>query len=51
MSAMAFQIPANLERYLAALSKVYENEGKRTKQEILVNAQITIQEGYETYED
>jgi hypothetical protein len=36
---MAFQIPAKLDRHLAALSKVYGKEGKRTKQEILVNAQ------------
>ena len=46
---MAFQIPANLERYLAALSKVYAKEGKRTKQEILVNARIRIHEGW-TYD-
>jgi TIR domain-containing protein len=46
---MAFQIPANLDRYLAALSKVYGKEGKRTKQEILVNARIRIQEAYERW--
>jgi hypothetical protein len=49
--ARHYQIPVNLEQYLAALSKVYENEGKRTKQEILVNARIRIEEAYEIYED
>jgi hypothetical protein len=48
--ASNFQIPKNLERYLAALSKIYGNEGKRTKQEILVNARIGIHERW-TYDN
>ena len=39
-----FELPRNIERYLAALSKLYEQEGKRQLQELLVNSQIRVHE-------
>lgn len=47
---MTFQIPTNLDRYLAALSKIYGKDGKRMKQEILVNARIEVDEAW-TYDN
>jgi hypothetical protein len=41
---MAFDLPKNIERYIAALSKLYAQDGERLLQEILVNAQIRIEE-------
>ena len=38
------ELPKRIERYLAALSKHYELEGRRQLQEILVNAQIRVHE-------
>ena len=37
-----YQLPKNIERYLATLSKLYAQEGKRQLQEIIVNAQIRV---------
>ncbi|MFZ5912902.1 MAG: hypothetical protein ACOY17_01640 [Pseudomonadota bacterium] len=39
-----FELPKHVERYLAALSSIYAQEGKRQLQEIIVNAQIRIHE-------
>ncbi|ACB73824.1 toll/interleukin-1 receptor domain-containing protein [Opitutus terrae] len=39
-----FELPRNVERYLAALSKLYAREGERQLQEIVVNAQTRIHE-------
>lgn len=39
-----FELPKNIERYLAALSKLYAQEGKRQAQEIIVNAQTRVHE-------
>ena len=34
-----YELPRNIERYLAALSKLYGKEGERQLQQIIVNAQ------------
>ena len=39
-----FELPKNIEHYLAVLSKLYAQEGKRQFQEIIVNAQIRVHE-------
>lgn len=39
-----FELARNLERYLAALSRLYAQKGLRQKQEIIVNFQIRIHE-------
>lgn len=39
-----FELPKNVDRYLAALSKLYAQEGKRQLQEIIVNAQTRVHE-------
>lgn len=39
-----FELPRNIERYLAALSKIYAQEGKELLQEIIVNSQIRVHE-------
>lgn len=39
-----FELPKNIERYLATLSKVYAQEGHRQLQEIIVNSQLRVQE-------
>lgn len=39
-----FELPKKIERYLAALSKLYAQDGKRQFQEIIVNAQMRIHE-------
>jgi hypothetical protein len=39
-----FELPKNIERYLAALSKLYAQEGKRQPQELIVNAQTRVHE-------
>jgi len=39
-----FELPKTIDRHLAALSKLYEQEGKRQLQEIIVNAQTRIHE-------
>lgn len=39
-----FELPRNIDRYLAALAKLYAREGLRQKQEIIVNSQIRIHE-------
>lgn len=44
-----FELSRNIEHYLAILSKVYSQEGSKLKQEIIVNSQIRIHEGW-TYD-
>lgn len=39
-----FELPRNIERYLAALAKLYAQEGLRQSEEIIVNSQIRIHE-------
>lgn len=41
-----FQLPNNIEQYLAALSKLYLQEGRTEKLEIIVNSQVRIHEEY-----
>jgi hypothetical protein len=39
-----FELPNNIDRYLAALSKLYSQEGKRPLQELIVNATTRVHE-------
>jgi TIR domain-containing protein len=39
-----FELPKNIERYLAMLSAMYGREGQRQLQEIIVNSQIRVHE-------
>lgn len=39
-----FELATNIERYVAALSKLYAQDGKQLLQEIIVNAQIRVHE-------
>lgn len=39
-----FEIPKNIDRYLAALFKIYSQEGQKEQQQIIVNSQIRIHE-------
>jgi TIR domain len=39
-----FELPKNIERYLAALAKLYGQEGQRQMQEIIVNSQTRVHE-------
>jgi len=39
-------LPQQVERYLATLSKLYAQEGKRELQQLLVNAKVQIEEGW-----
>ncbi len=41
---MDFEIPKNMDRYLAELSKLYAQNGRRQLQEIVVNSHIRIDE-------
>jgi hypothetical protein len=43
------ELPAKIERYLAALSRLYARDGKRALQEIIVNAQVRVAEEW-TYD-
>ncbi len=42
-----FELPKNIEHYLAVLSKLYAQDGKRQLQEIIVNAQIRVHEEWD----
>jgi hypothetical protein len=50
MSEPRFQLSKDIEHYLAALSKLYAQEGERRKQEIVVNSQIRVDEEW-TYDN
>jgi hypothetical protein len=39
-----FELPKNIDRFLAALSKLYSQEGKRPFQELIVNAKTRVHE-------
>lgn len=39
-----FELPRSIERYLAALSRLYANEGETLLQEIIVNSKIRVHE-------
>ncbi|MBE7548459.1 MAG: toll/interleukin-1 receptor domain-containing protein [Planctomycetia bacterium] len=41
-----FELPKNVERYLATLSRLYAQEGKKLQQSIIVNAQVRVNEGW-----
>lgn len=41
-----FELPKNIEHYLAALSKLYAQDGNRLLQEIIVNAQLRVHEAW-----
>ena len=43
-AASKFELPRNIEHYLAVLSKLYAQEGEKQKQEIIVNSQIRVHE-------
>ncbi len=43
-AASNFELPKNIDRYLAALSKLYAQEGKRPLQELIVNATSRVHE-------
>ncbi|OFV85047.1 MAG: TIR domain-containing protein [Acidobacteria bacterium RIFCSPHIGHO2_02_FULL_67_57] len=45
-----FQLPNDVEHYLAALAKLYAQEGERQKLEVIVNAQVRVHEAW-TYDD
>ena len=49
-SESKFELPRSLERYLAALSRLYAQKALRQKQEILVNSQVRIHEEW-TYDN
>jgi len=42
--ASKFELPKNIDRHLAALSKLYSQEGKRPLQELIVNATTRVHE-------
>jgi hypothetical protein len=41
-----FELPRNIDRYLSALSKLYQQDGNRRLQELIVNARPRIHEGW-----
>ena len=43
-STRQFELPKKIDRYLAAVSKSFGQEGKRQLQEIIVNAQTRVHE-------
>ena len=50
MSGNEHELPKRIERYLAALSRLYAQDGHRLFQEIVVNAQLRVAEGW-TYDN
>lgn len=50
MASGEHNLPANIERYLAALSRLYARDGKRALQEVVVNAQVRVAEEW-TYDN
>lgn len=43
-----YELPKNVERYLAALYELYSQDGQRQLQEIVVNASVVVHEGWTT---
>ena len=50
VAGIEHKLPKSIERYLAALSKLYAQDGNRALQEIIVNAQARVAEGW-TYDN
>jgi hypothetical protein len=48
---LQFKLSTNIERYLAALSKLYAQEGKKEYQAIIVNSQVRVHEEWDSYEN
>jgi hypothetical protein len=44
----SYGLPKKIEHYIAALSRIYAQDGRRLLQEILVNAQIRVEEAWTT---
>ncbi|MHB8743712.1 MAG: toll/interleukin-1 receptor domain-containing protein [Sulfuricaulis sp.] len=44
--ATNYELPQHIERYLAAISKIYARDGMRQFQELIVNSQIRVHEGW-----
>ncbi len=42
---MQYEFPKNIEKYLSALSLLYESRGDTRLQSIVVNSTITVEEG------
>ena len=42
----SYELPKNIEHYLATLSKLYGQEGHKQLQEIIVNSQVRVHEGW-----
>ena len=43
-----YELPKNIEHYLATVAKLYAQEGEKQKQEIIVNAQARVHEEWST---
>lgn len=41
------ELPRQIERHLASISKLYGLDGKRELQELIVNAQVRVHEGWD----
>lgn len=48
---LKFKLSKNIERYLAALSKLYAQEEKTEYQALIVNSQVRINEEWDSYEN
>jgi hypothetical protein len=46
VSGESYELPKRVEHYVAALSRLYAQDGNRSLQEILVNAQIRVVEAW-----
>jgi TIR domain len=46
LSGESYELPTKLDHYVAALSRLYAQDGNRSLQEILVNAQIRVVEAW-----
>lgn len=51
MPSTTYLLPADIERHLAALSKLYAQEGNRPLQELIVNASVRVHEAWDAGTD
>ena len=51
MAKTKFRLPQDIDQYLAALSTLYAQEGKRSLQELVVNAKVRVHEEWESASD
>lgn len=51
MGAKTYELPKQIERLLAALSKLYAQDGKRSHQQIIVNATVRVHEEWSVNTD